>query len=128
MKHVVYFLLFLSSIVYGQVGINTSSPQGALDITSDNLGLVLPRVTSLEDVTNNQAGLAEDGTIVYDVSRAKTCFRVANVWICIANDGTVAVTTTSLVDPNAEKSTQPKKKEDQPETRNEMAVLEKEQH
>ena len=66
---------------------------GALDIVSNNLGLVLPRVTQIEDVTNNNSGLAEDGTIVYDISRNQTCFRISNTWICIANDASIAVTT-----------------------------------
>lgn len=78
---------------FSQVGINTTNPKGALDVTSDDLGLVLPRVTRIEDVTNNNSALAENGTIVYDVSRNKTCFRISNIWICMANDASIAVTT-----------------------------------
>ncbi|MCB0466271.1 MAG: hypothetical protein KDC78_11470 [Aequorivita sp.] len=94
MKILFFFpLLFFSTLGYTQVGINTTTPQGALDIVSDDLGLVLPRVTRIEDVTNNNSGLAEDGTIVYDVSRNQTCFRISNTWICIANDASIAITT-----------------------------------
>jgi hypothetical protein len=93
MKKAFLIILFFSQIAIAQVGIGTTDPKGALDVSSSNLGLVLPRVTQLEDVTNNNAGLAEDGTIVYDVSRAKTCFRIANNWICIANDASIAITT-----------------------------------
>ncbi len=94
MKNMILFIvLLITSVCKAQVGINTTTPLGALDITSDNLGLVLPRITQLEDVTNNNSGLAEDGTIVYDVSRNKTCFRIASTWICIANDASLAITT-----------------------------------
>lgn len=105
MKKVLIIFVLMSQFAIGQVGIGTTDPKGALDITSSNLGLVLPRVTQLEDVTNNNAGLAEDGTIVYDVSRNKTCFRIANTWVCIADDASLAITTTTpspitINDPN----------------------------
>jgi len=78
---------------FSQVGINTTTPQGALDIQSDNLGLVLPRVSSLENVTNNNSGLAEDGTVVYDLSRNEICLRIDNKWFCIASDAYIQETT-----------------------------------
>ncbi|PKA82560.1 hypothetical protein ATE92_0691 [Ulvibacter sp. MAR_2010_11] len=99
MKKLVFLVLFFSASSYGQVGINTTTPKGALDIVSNNLGLVLPRVTQIEDVTNNNSGLAENGTIVYDESRNQTCFRISSTWICIANDASIAVTTPALGTP-----------------------------
>jgi hypothetical protein len=84
--------VLFSSTIFGQVGIGTTNPKGALDIESATLGLVLPRVTRIEDVTNNNTGLAEDGTIVYDVSRNTTCFRISGAWICIANDASISIT------------------------------------
>ncbi len=92
MKKTALLFVLISYASIAQVGIGTTDPKGALDVSSTNLGLVLPRVTQLEDVTNNNAGLAEDGTIVYDVSRNKTCFRVSSKWICIANDASLTET------------------------------------
>ena len=92
MKKVLLLIGLLSQIAIAQVGIGTTDPKGALDITSSDLGLVLPRVTRIEDVTNNNSGLAENGTIVYDISRNKTCFRISTTWICIANDASIAIT------------------------------------
>jgi len=86
MKKLALLLVLFSFTCIAQVGIGTTTPLGALDITSDNLGLVLPRVTKIEDVTNNNSGLAEDGTIVYDISREKTCFRIFDSWICLGKD------------------------------------------
>jgi len=93
MKKLLFFLFLIPTLGLTQVGIGTNNPKGALDISSSTLGLVLPRVTSIEDVTNNNSGLAEDGTIVYDVSRNKICFRISSIWICIANDASIAITT-----------------------------------
>ena len=45
-----------------------------LDINSGDLGLLLPRVTSIEDVTDGRGNLAVDITVVYDVSRDKPVF------------------------------------------------------
>ncbi len=44
---------FFSYTSLSQVGINTTNPRGTLDVTSvDNTGLVLPRVSSIEAVTD----------------------------------------------------------------------------
>jgi len=93
MKKLFLLLFLLPTLAHSQVGIGTTDPKGALDVSSTTLGLVLPRVTRIEDVTNNNSGLAEDGTIVYDVSRNQTCFRISSTWICIANNASIAVTT-----------------------------------
>lgn len=93
MRTILFICLLSSFIGYSQVGINTSDPKGALEIQSDNLGLVLPRVTSLENVTNNDSGLAEDGTVVYDVSRNEICLRIVGKWFCIASDAYIQETT-----------------------------------
>jgi hypothetical protein len=92
MNKTISIFLLISQLSFAQVGIGTTNPKGALDVSSSTLGLVLPRIDNLETVTNNNSGLAEDGTIVYDVSRNKTCFRIASTWICIASDASIAVT------------------------------------
>lgn len=77
----------LSVLCYGQVGINTANPKGALDISSvNNTGLVLPRVSSIEAVTDGTIHLPINATTVYDLSRNSTCFYINNDWTCIEND------------------------------------------
>lgn len=84
-----YFLLLLLSFTsYAQVGINTTNPKGVLDITTaNNTGLVLPRVSSIEEVTDGNGNPPVDGTTVYDISRSSTCFYQDSNWICISLDG-----------------------------------------
>jgi len=47
----------------GKVGINTTTPQGVLDVVSDNSGLILPRVNATSDVAN-----PVNGMLIYDIS------------------------------------------------------------
>ena len=79
----ILYLLLCSITAFSQVGINTTTPEGALDISSPNMGLVVPRVTSIEAVVNTSGNAAENGTIVYDTSRSSTCFRVGGEWLCL---------------------------------------------
>jgi len=63
-------LLLLSTTVFGQVGIGTDTPKGALDINSTTAGVVYP-VVSLVDVntptiTNPNTGALLAGTTVYN--------------------------------------------------------------
>ncbi|MEZ4794538.1 MAG: hypothetical protein R2773_03520, partial [Flavobacteriaceae bacterium] len=86
MKKIALLQLVFPLYLFGQVGIGTLSPFGMLDINSGDLGLLLPRVTSIEDVTDGQGNLAVDGTVVYDVSRDKTCFRIDGCWVGMGKD------------------------------------------
>jgi len=56
-------LLLLSTFSKAQVGIDTTNPQGALDVSSPNLGLILPRVTSIEDVTDGSGNINSNENI-----------------------------------------------------------------
>lgn len=81
------FLFFFSFIVNGQVGINNNNPKGVLDVSSiNNTGLVLPRVTAIEDVTDGNVNPPVNGTTVYDLSRNTTCFYQNGSWLCIGVD------------------------------------------
>ncbi len=82
-KQLLLTALFVLSIglTKAQVGINTSTPQGALEITSDTMGLVVPRVTSVDNVNNGIGGDAVDGTILYNQSLNAFMFRVENKWL-----------------------------------------------
>ena len=86
-------IFFFVGSSYAQVGIGTTNPQGALDVNSTNMGIVLPRVTSLETVTNaDGSSPAVNGTMVYDVTRQKLCHRINNQWVCtsVINSGTTS--------------------------------------
>lgn len=53
------FLVIVSATITAQVGINTASPNAgaALDVTSTDKGLLIPRVTSTANVTAPTAGM-----------------------------------------------------------------------
>ena len=77
----------LSPLIVAQVGIGTTTPQGALDVVGANdTGLVIPRVSSIENVTDGNGGTPVNGTMVYDISRGTTCFYSNNRWLCVGND------------------------------------------
>lgn len=84
------------------VGIGTDNPQGALDITSSNMGVVVPRVSSIEDAVSSSGGAAVNGTILFDESRNTICFRVSDRWVCNGLDengnATTNVIRTSLAE------------------------------
>jgi hypothetical protein len=88
MRTVCITLMFVAifSTGFGQVGIGTTSPQGALDVVSTNMGLVMPRVSSFEAVTDGSSGPPVDGTMVYDQLRSKTCIKIAGKWACTGFD------------------------------------------
>lgn len=70
------FFLVLSAIggVHAQVGINTTDPQGILDIQSTHSGVVMPRIalTSTQlaaPATNPQGGNIPAGSVIYNTAR-----------------------------------------------------------
>ncbi|MCW5518914.1 hypothetical protein J1N09_03630 [Aureitalea sp. L0-47] len=81
------------STTFGQVGIGTTSPQGALDVASTNMGLVMPRVSSFEALTDGSGGSPVDGTMVYDQQRSKTCIKMAGRWVCTGFDSSGSIVT-----------------------------------
>ncbi|WP_264560500.1 beta strand repeat-containing protein [Flavobacterium sp. N2270] len=87
-----------TNIVSGQVGVGTTTPAGALDITSTTTGFVPPRValTALNaqaPIVNPQTGVIPNGTIVYNTATAGTApnivtpglyYWLTNRWIAFA--------------------------------------------
>ena len=67
-----YSILFLSIHSFAQVGISTTSPEAALDVTSSENGILIPRVglTSITDATTvvnpNGGGAPAISTLVYN--------------------------------------------------------------
>ncbi len=76
-KHLGLFLMLLTTTCYSQVGINTSMPQGSLEINSSNMGVVLPRAALTSSivqapVTNPQTGSIPVGTTIYNTATTST--------------------------------------------------------
>jgi len=72
-KVLVFIFLLMLSTCYAQVGINTTEPKGALDITSTTQGVVLPRVALQSTIdqaplVNPKSGVTAIpiGTVVYN--------------------------------------------------------------
>lgn len=79
MKKNYFFLLILSTsfMLHAQVGINTTTPQAAMDVVSETQGMLVPRVllTSTQTsapIINPQSENLVDGTIVYNTATAGT--------------------------------------------------------
>jgi len=83
----IYCLILCGLTSTAQIGVNTTTPQGTLDVvTTNNTGLILPRVDSIKNVTDGVGGPPLNGTTVYDVSRSATCFYQNDSWTCIDRD------------------------------------------
>ncbi len=70
-KYLLFILLFADSTTIAQIGIGTTTPEAALDITSDSNGFLMVRtsLTSNADVTtitNPQGGGLAESTLVYN--------------------------------------------------------------
>ena len=82
MKNIFTFLLlFLIQTIYSQVGVGTTTPKGALDISSTTQGFLMPRVALTATniaapVTNPQGGGLEIGTMVFNTATTVTTFGV----------------------------------------------------
>jgi len=84
MRSVLFFCLFIIPFsILGQVGINTTNPQGALDVTSEFMGMTVPTVPILDNVTTPNGDPPVDGTIVFAQDRESICFRIDGRWGCV---------------------------------------------
>jgi len=91
---ILLILCVLCAFAKAQVGINTTNPQGALDVVSPNTGMVVPRVSAIENVTTPDGNPPVDGTIVYDLSRNTLCIRISGAWVCTNASGESTTTST----------------------------------
>lgn len=67
------FLVLAATPVFSQIGIGTTSPNGALDITSTTQGVVIPRLALtannvMAPATNPNGGSLLDGTMVFNTA------------------------------------------------------------
>lgn len=81
-----FLFCFFSLFSYSQVGIGTDAPKGALDVSSTNLGLVVPRVSSYADVTTPSGGSPVDGTMAYDTTLNQLILYIDGKWIAIGQN------------------------------------------
>ncbi|MRT16390.1 hypothetical protein F3C99_05405 [Vitellibacter sp. q18] len=68
-------LFLATNVSYGQVGINTTTPNGILDVNSATYGVVLPRLALtatnvMAPATNPQGGNIPNGTVIYNTNTA----------------------------------------------------------
>lgn len=102
MKKIASLLFFISIFRYAQVGIGTTTPNGALEINSDTNGIIVPnvlltsRLTSAPVVNPNGGGIPLNGTLVWNTATAGSSpnnvvpgfyFWDTNVWVALAGDG-----------------------------------------
>ena len=77
MRKILLLIGFLATTANGQVGIGTTLPQAALDITSTTNGVLVPRValtskTVAAPVVNPQTGVIPDGTLIWNTATVGT--------------------------------------------------------
>ena len=85
--------------ILGKVGVGTDVPEGKLDVVSPDMGIVLPRVNDVFQVTDGKSNNAVDGTIVYDTLRKAMMFRINNCWIGLTIDSSGNSTVTPSMTP-----------------------------
>ena len=72
MRTLLTFFVFLPFLSFAQVGVNTTTPNAALDIQSTNNGVLIPRVQltdalDIATVVNPAGGVLAKSTLVYNV-------------------------------------------------------------
>ena len=86
-------LIATSFTAFAQMGIGTTSPEGALDVVSSDSGVVLPRIANVAAVTT-----PVDGMMIYDLS--SSCIRVYqnSAWsVCVGDTNPGVVSSTGQV-------------------------------
>ncbi|HTO36629.1 MAG TPA: hypothetical protein VLZ72_10350, partial [Flavobacterium sp.] len=74
-KLTVMSVVLFSALIQAQVGVGTTTPQGALDVSSSDSGMLVPRVSLTSvlvaaPVLNPQGGGLATGTLVYNTATA----------------------------------------------------------
>ncbi len=116
-----FFFLIIPLISLGQVGIGTTVPKSGLDVTSSNMGVLLPRIALTDKftsspVSNPAGGALEPGTLVWNTSTINSGLNIlfpgyyfwdGLSWMSVLNPTKIsnASTTTTLVEPNISIST-----------------------
>ena len=85
MKNLNTVLLLLPSLIFSQIGINTTNPNAILDVYSQNMGVLLPRVNLLSYLDQNTvksvySTTVEESTLVYNYTTNQTLERNFYYW------------------------------------------------
>ncbi len=85
MRKLPLIVFLLSCMSYAQVGIQTTDPQGVLDVESTTEGILIPRVALVETtqqapVLNPRGGNLANGTLVYNTARVNDVFPGFYYW------------------------------------------------
>ncbi len=82
-KSILFILLFIfinQLNVFAQVGVGTTGPEAALDISSSSHGFLMPRIalvaTNIPTVTNPNGGALEVGTMVFNTATTTGTYKV----------------------------------------------------
>jgi hypothetical protein len=98
LKYLLFFILFISTNQFAQVGIGTENPDGSavLDLDSDSKGLLLPRLTTVQRnaITNPAKGL-----MIYNITSNDSEINIgtpdAANWIGVRKPNALAIYTVS---------------------------------
>ena len=83
----ILFTFFLTNILSAQVGIGNEKPNAALDIVSENHGVLMPKISDEINISTN-----EESTIFYSLNDQCLKFREFNkssselIWSCFLTD------------------------------------------
>jgi hypothetical protein len=88
MKKLVLSAAFMvvSIAIFAQVGIGTSNPKGALDVNSETLGLIIPRVPDFTLVTATDGTAPVNGTFVYDTNLKQLMIYIDGSWLTMGKN------------------------------------------
>jgi uncharacterized protein (TIGR02145 family) len=79
-------LLFTSLLAYSQVGIGTTDPKGALDVDSETLAFIVPRVADYKAVTDTDCTDPINGSLVYDTTLKQLMIYIDGSWLTMGKN------------------------------------------
>ena len=74
------FLFLCNLMLFAQVGVGTTTPKAAMDVSSSNQGFLMPRIaltaTNVPTLVNPNGGLLEVGTMVFNTANTAGTYGV----------------------------------------------------